>query len=615
MPPLPSLNRMSLTRYAAVLVIPLGLILLVTLWIIGQNIQNSVLFENAQRTARENTANLTTRIEERLNSLKQFSRVVARNSLIINGLVDTAERDSYLPTFFRTLDFPAASGTHIWMVDYKGRRIAGNTAGIPLPLDLHTIPAISQLHIMGDMIVSVTPIAFHGSVEGAIIFAIDDTSYPELFAQQNADLLFGLRDSSNGQWLYQSSDQLQAILSADNTAGASAWTTTQATLPDFNLVIEVAQSLKDELQLHETDGMLHLLGLVAYLLVASGLVMLTAHILSRPLVRLCAELSEITALGQLDRRLKLQGPAEIATLAEAFNKMFQRLSDSHTDTQRLNHELREAQKLEAVGQLAGGIAHEINTPAQYVADNLKFIRRTQEDLFSLLENLTAIQATDSADPTAQKVQHILANMDLEFMKEELPLALDESLQGVCQISKIVRAMRDFALPGAKDRLAVDLNRSLDSTLTVTRSVWKDHARVAKDFDSSLPMIKCLPGELNQVFLNLITNASEAIAASGKMADTGLIHVQTERREHNICIHVSDNGIGMDDVTRAHMFEPFFTTKDIGQGLGQGLSVAYDVVVTKHGGSITVNSTRNIGTTITVTLPMVEGSTEQETEHG
>jgi signal transduction histidine kinase len=129
------------------------------------------------------------------------------------------------------------------------------------------------------------------------------------------------------------------------------------------------------------------------------------------------------------------------------------------------------------------------------------------------------------------------------------------------------------------------------------------------------MIKCLPGELNQVFLNLITNASEAIAASGKMADTGLIHVQTERREHNICIHVSDNGIGMDDVTRAHMFEPFFTTKDIGQGLGQGLSVAYDVVVTKHGGSITVNSTRNIGTTITVTLPMVEGSTEQETEHG
>ncbi len=248
-------------------------------------------------------------------------------------------------------------------------------------------------------------------------------------------------------------------------------------------------------------------------------------------------------------------------------------------------ELIQSSRLASVGQLAAGIAHEINTPVQYIGTSLSFIGSSFDSLIKALEG--------------KEIES-----QLKFLLDEIPMAIEESLDGVAQISRIVLSMKEFSHPGTTSKAMTDLNRALKSTISVSCNVWKNVATVVEDFDPELPMIPCLAGELNQVFLNFIVNATHAIESSGKTLP-GTITVSTRNLGTEVEIRVADSGTGVPESIRDRIFDPFFTTKGVGKGTGQGLAICRDVVVVKHGGSLGVEGEEGKGAIFVVRLP-IEG---------
>jgi len=279
-----------------------------------------------------------------------------------------------------------------------------------------------------------------------------------------------------------------------------------------------------------------------------------------------------------------------------------------TERLMLEGQLRQAQKLESIGQLAAGIAHEINTPTQYIGDNVRFLKDAFQDLKSLMANydrlLAAAKGNTLSGETVQEVSAAVEHADVGYLLEEIPKAIEQTLEGVARVAKLVGAMKEFSHPGTKDKTPVDLNRAIESTITVARNEWKYVADVETDYDSSLPMISCLPGEFNQVILILIVNAAHAIAdVVGKGgSEKGKIKVQTRNCPEWGEIRIQDTGTGIPKKVRARIFDPFFTTKEIGKGTGQGLAIARSVVVDKHGGTIHFETEEGKGTTFIIRFP-------------
>jgi len=286
-----------------------------------------------------------------------------------------------------------------------------------------------------------------------------------------------------------------------------------------------------------------------------------------------------------------------------------------TERTQLETRLAQARKLESIGQLAAGVAHEINTPTQYIGDNVRFLREHFGDILRVLDRYAEL--LDPASPARSwserqaDVQAIHDELDLEFLRAEIPLAIDESLQGVEQVASIVTAMKDFSHPGSESMEAVDLNRAITSTVAVCRNRWKYVADLELDLEPALPEVNCHGAAINQVILNLVVNASDAIAERTRADGSarGTIRVSSRRRGEAIEVRVGDDGAGMPAHVQARLFEPFFTTKDVGQGTGQGLAICRDVVVEKHGGQLEFESTPGVGTCFTMTLPL-----DQPAEH-
>ncbi|MGE4280182.1 MAG: PAS domain S-box protein [Magnetospirillum sp.] len=259
-------------------------------------------------------------------------------------------------------------------------------------------------------------------------------------------------------------------------------------------------------------------------------------------------------------------------------------------------EALQASRLASVGQLAAGIAHEINTPIQYVGDNLRFVRDSVADMTKVLDQARDLLSTTAVFSDAWE------KADIDYLKDELPSALKQSLDGVAQVSRIVLSMKEFSHPGSTGKAMTDINRALDSTLTVSRNTWKQVARVETDFAPDLPLVHCHGGEINQVFLNLIVNAAHAIEASGKPLP-GTIRVTTRHQDGFVRIGVKDSGTGISPTIMEKIFDPFFTTKSVGKGTGQGLAICLDVVKIKHGGKLEVNGNEGEGAEFVVTLPI------------
>jgi signal transduction histidine kinase len=270
------------------------------------------------------------------------------------------------------------------------------------------------------------------------------------------------------------------------------------------------------------------------------------------------------------------------------------------DNVRFARQSISAEKLAAVGQLAAGVAHEINTPMQYVGDNVHFAREAFVDLLALLEEYRSACADHMAPAVLEQLRAAEEARDLAFLREQLPKSLAQAAEGVGRVTEIVRSLKAFARPGSDVKTACDVNRCLLDTISVARSEFKDVADLATDF-GSIPSVVGYPGELNQVFLNLLVNAAHAI---GHHVDhgRGAISIKTFLRSGRVVIAVQDNGCGMAPEVRDRIFEPFFTTKEVGKGTGLGLSIAKTIVVDRHGGTLSCESEVGRGTLFSVELP-------------
>jgi two-component system, NtrC family, sensor kinase len=273
---------------------------------------------------------------------------------------------------------------------------------------------------------------------------------------------------------------------------------------------------------------------------------------------------------------------------------------------RLETELRLAAKLQAVGQLAAGIAHEINTPMQFIGDNASFLRDAFDELVPIVQRFALITEILSGLPShlgqAKEARALYEGADTPYLIENIPRALASTLEGVQRVSEIVRAMKELGVPQQREAQPADLNRAIHNALLVSRNEYKLVADIETDL-GSLPPVTCDVGELGQVFLNLIVNAAHAI--TGVVAGTasrGRIDVRTRVEGDHAIIEIGDSGGGIPREIQERVYDPFFTTKAVGKGTGQGLAIARSIV-DKHGGTISFDSRPGVGTVFRITLPL------------
>jgi signal transduction histidine kinase len=270
-------------------------------------------------------------------------------------------------------------------------------------------------------------------------------------------------------------------------------------------------------------------------------------------------------------------------------------------------ELGHARKLEAVGQLAAGIAHEINTPTQYVGDGVHFLKEAFESYQRLVGQyrraVDILATAGGQEALVNEIRAIEEEIDLAYLDTNVPGSFESCQDGVSRISTIVRAMKEFAHPDQKEKATADLNKALQTTLAIAKNEYKYVADVTTEF-GDLPPVLCHVGALNQVFLNLIVNAAHAIGdVVGHGGSKGAIRIKTSTEGGEVRIDMADTGSGVPEAIRHRIFDPFFTTKGVGKGSGQGLAIARSIVVTKHQGSLTFETEMGKGTTFTIRLPI------------
>jgi PAS domain S-box-containing protein len=279
-----------------------------------------------------------------------------------------------------------------------------------------------------------------------------------------------------------------------------------------------------------------------------------------------------------------------------------------SDKREMEMELRHAQKLEAVGRLAAGIAHEINTPIQFVGDNTRFMQDSFGQILEMIGKYEQVIDEAADSPThPERIGELAAireKIEWSYLRNEIPKALEQALDGVNRVATIVRAMKEFShVDRSAEKAPADLNKAIESTLIVARNEVKYVADVETDF-AALPAVICHLGDLNQVFLNLLVNAAHAIVdANAGTEKKGLITVHTSCEGEFVVVSIADSGTGIPEAVRGKVFDPFFTTKEVGKGTGQGLALARNIVVDKHGGTLTFETQMGKGTTFYIRLPV------------
>jgi len=266
------------------------------------------------------------------------------------------------------------------------------------------------------------------------------------------------------------------------------------------------------------------------------------------------------------------------------------------------------QRLASIGQLTVGIAHEINSPIQYIGDNVRFLRDALEELRPVLAACAAlrearVQGVAAGAACAAVAEAVEQADNLAYLLGEIPKAICDSLEGVNDISRIVRSLKEFSHPGNGEKQATDVNRAVHTALTVSHNEWKHAAEAVVDLASDVPEVRCRPGDLEQVLVNLIVNAAHAIEAKARRGngEKGTIAIRTRQRGKGVDIEVADTGTGIPEAIRARVFEPFFTTKKAGRGTGQGLSIARAIVVERYGGHLTFETEEGRGTTFRIRI--------------
>jgi PAS domain S-box-containing protein len=280
------------------------------------------------------------------------------------------------------------------------------------------------------------------------------------------------------------------------------------------------------------------------------------------------------------------------------------LEKAAMEKEKLQSQLLHAQKLESVGQLAAGIAHEINTPMQFIGTNMEFLEEASKGMADLTKSLQRIMA-QAPDDIAQDLQSALDETDWEFLIEEVPSAIRQSKDGISRVTSIVKAMKDFSHPSSREKEKIVVNSIIETTALIARNEWKYVSELKTDLAADLPPAPCLIDEMGQVILNLIVNAAQAIGeklGNHPENEKGEILISTRLIDSQVEIRISDTGPGIPPAIQNRIFDPFFTTKEVGKGTGQGLAISHDVITKKHGGTLTFETSAGKGTTFIIRLP-------------
>ncbi len=305
---------------------------------------------------------------------------------------------------------------------------------------------------------------------------------------------------------------------------------------------------------------------------------------------------------------------EITGAVITYNDITER-KRAEEERSRMERQLNQTHKMEAVGQLAGGIAHEINTPIQYVEENLRFLQESNVDIDMLLDAyhtlLLQAESIESLRPQVEEVKRIMNDVDFDYLKGETPKTLEQTLEGARQVARIVLAMKEFAHPGSHNMESVDLNQIIRNTVAVCKNEWKYVAETELQLAEDLPQVECLGGEISQVVLNLIVNAAHAIEAT-KREGKGKITISSALSNGQIEVRIADTGSGIPEAIRESIFNPFFTTKEVGRGTGQGLAIAQDIVAGKHRGQLFFETEEGVGTTFVIRLPLAQQKAQDAT---
>jgi PAS domain S-box-containing protein len=343
---------------------------------------------------------------------------------------------------------------------------------------------------------------------------------------------------------------------------------------------------------------------------------LTANILNSFSLggRIDVECRIIRADDRSQRWLRLQGQVSfdlknqpVRMLGTIIDITEQKLAEA--ELKALEVQANISQKLESVGRLASGVAHEINTPVQFISDNIQFLREAVTSLSEIVVSYRELnQAAGNKKNTAdalEQIRNLEEKCEVDYLLSEIPKTFEETLGGLQRVTKIVRSLKEFAHPNQTARQPADINRAIETTIAVSRHEWKHVAEIVTDFDANLPPVPVVLDEFNQVILNLVVNAAHAISEALEIRGEakGQITIQTKQAGDNALISIRDNGSGIPESARSLIFDPFFTTKGVGKGTGQGLTIARSIIVKNHGGQISFTTAEGVGTTFVIRIPL------------
>jgi len=323
------------------------------------------------------------------------------------------------------------------------------------------------------------------------------------------------------------------------------------------------------------------------------------------------EISEenLRRLNESLERTVMERTRDLALLNDELKDELRRKIKDEEEKDRLRQELEHSQKMQSIGTLAAGIAHEINSPLQFTNDNVDFIANSVDEIMKLVNTYNRLLMnchTDEDKENARKqIAELVKQINFDFITSEMPDALSQTKNGISRIRRIVNAMKQYSHLNNEEKKPANLNETLENAEIITRNEWKYYADIENRFSDDIPFISCYEADLNQVFMNLIVNAAHAVqdAIEKEIIKRGVIVICTRKAGEKVLISICDNGTGIPKDVHNRIYDPFFTTKEVGKGTGQGLSIVHKTIVEKHQGKIWFETELNKGTTFFISLPV------------